>query len=93
MTYFSNNTEGELFKEENCYKCLNWVYDKDSQEEGCPIMDLHLLHSYELYNSRSLAKEMLDFLIPAWEIKDGAAIVPKCSMFLAKENFLTKEAK
>ena len=76
MAYFANSTEGEFFKEENCYKCKNWGKNEEDAG-GCPIMDLHLFYSYELANSKTKAKKMLDFLIPS-----KAGVIPKCSMLL-----------
>lgn len=77
MAYFANGTEGSIYEENYCDKCKNW------RKGGCPIMDLHLIYSYELCNSKSVGKKMLDFLIPEDE-KNCCA--DKCSMFLKKEN-------
>ena len=87
MAYFSNGTEAESFKENNCYQCKNWKHDKKTDTWGCPIMDLHLLHSYDLCNSKSLAKEFLDFLIPKRKLdkKTNALIVPPCLMLLKRK--------
>ena len=75
MTYFANGTEGELFQEENCDKCKN-----NPKKGMCPIIQLHYEYNYELCNSKSKAKKILDFLIPEWKITDRGAEVPKCSM-------------
>jgi len=64
MGYFSNGTEGECYMQSYCFKCKNWREKKGEGAPGCPIMDLHMFHGYDLCNSRSLAKKMLDFLIP-----------------------------
>jgi hypothetical protein len=79
MGYFSNSTEGGLFIERNCCRCANWMVNKENDTEGCPIMDLHLLYGYELANSKSKAKEMLDFLI---DTQGNDIDKWKCSMFL-----------
>lgn len=89
MAYFPNGTAGECYLLSYCFNCKNWRKKKGENVAGCPVWDLHILYSYELCNSKSKAKEMLDFLIP--EDKDDATInhfgryMPtKCSMFLKK---------
>ena len=79
MGYFSNGIEGELYREEYCMKCRNWRKKKEELTDGCPIMDLHFSYSYELCNSKSIAKKMLDFLIPQEKIYNL-----RCRMFLRK---------
>jgi hypothetical protein len=81
MAYFSNGTEGVGYMEAFCFKCKNWIDKKDGRGSGCPIWDLHLIYSYELCNSKSIGKKMLDFLIPA----DKHHCACKCSMFLSKK--------
>jgi hypothetical protein len=80
MAYFSNGAEGVGYMEAFCFKCKNWVDKKDGRGGGCPIWDLHLIYSYELCNSKSIGKKMLDVLIPA----DKNHCACKCSMFLKK---------
>ena len=86
--YFPNGTSGECYLSAYCWNCKNWVDKKDGRGFGCPIWDLHLWHSYELCNSRSIAKKMLDFLIP---IDKKTCSATKCSMFLPKK--VKREAK
>lgn len=74
MGFFSNGDEGRIYQEIYCSKCINWKEDEFGH--GCPIWDLHLNHSYELCNSRSLAKRMLDYLIPK-----GTCFNGQCRMF------------
>lgn len=31
----SNGTEGDMFREDNCYKCKHWVLDKPTDTYGC----------------------------------------------------------
>jgi len=80
MGYFANSTESEMFKDDNCYQCLNWRDLEDGRGFGCPIIDLHQMYNYELCNSKSKAKQMLDFFIPEFDYK--RSIQPPCSMFL-----------
>ncbi len=71
MGYFSNGTEGEMYQERWCSRC---VRDK---EEGCPVWIAHLLYSYQLCNSpEDPGKVMLDMLIPREGIYNG-----QCAMF------------
>jgi len=39
--YFSNGTEGEMFYERNCARCIH------DTEQGCPVWALHLLWNYD----------------------------------------------
>lgn len=76
MAYFANGTEGLMFRDAFCYQCVHWknLVDKDGHDQedtaGCPVYDIHLMHSYELCNAkdgedegRRIAKWMLDTLI------------------------------
>jgi hypothetical protein len=76
MAYFSNGTEGFEYKKRFCFRCINWREDENGW--GCPIWDVHILYSYELCNSKSKAKEMLDFLIPM----DKEHNPKECRMFM-----------
>jgi hypothetical protein len=55
MAYFSNGTEGLLYREAYCDKCR---WDKDQR---CPIWNLHLRHNYDECNK---ADSFLHALIP-----------------------------
>ena len=82
MAHFSNGTDGVSYLENVCFKCKNWKDEKDGRGYGCPIMDLHVLYGYELFNSKSLAKWMLDYLIP-----DDIGVGQKtCTMFLERDD-------
>jgi hypothetical protein len=79
MGYFSNGTEGGIFREEFCYRCRNWGADsrsRETDEPGCPIMDAHLLHGY---GAKGEVKDILDLLIE----RDG--ITNTCTMFVEAE--------
>ena len=80
MGYFSNGSEGEIYWFSYCKKCNNWTKREGELEFGCPIWDLHILYQYNLCNSRSLAKKILDFLIPTNKKECNNE---KCSMFLS----------
>ena len=63
MAYFSNGTEGMMWREHNCDIC--W-HDRN-EDEGCPIECLHLLYNYDQHSKDKVAmlkKEVLDTLIP-----------------------------
>ncbi len=90
MGYFANGTEGELFREQFCYQCVNWGADalsRKSSSDGCPIMDVHVLHGY---GASEDMKTILDQLIERHEIKDVAPNRPvaqganRCLMFHRK---------
>jgi hypothetical protein len=79
MGYFSNGTEGDMYEEEYCYKCLNF-----DEEKGCPIMNLHLVWNYEAISSKgdAIKKYALDWFIPP--NKDGM-FNQQCRMFKEEE--------
>ena len=81
MGYFSNGTEVLIYQEKYCFNCKNYIDKKDGRGEGCPIWDLHFLYGYELCNSKSKGKVMLDYLIP----EDEEGMNKECSMFLKRE--------
>lgn len=55
MGYFSNGTEGDMYREAYCNRC------KWDREQSCPIWGAHLVHNYaECNNPHSI----LHMLIP-----------------------------
>lgn len=80
MAYFSNGSEGFYYKKRYCFRCINWTEDENGW--GCAVWDLHILYAYELCNSKSIAKNMLDFLIPM----DEGHQAEMCKMFIAKDS-------
>ena len=75
MGYFADDTEAELFVEKYCYKCRNWRIN------GCAIIDIHRYYGYQLSNSKSIAKKILDYFIQ----NDGVKIDKwSCRMFLKR---------
>ena len=75
MAYFSNGTEGMLYTEKYCNRCVHGTGKYGNLD--CAVWDVHLLFSYEECNSGSNAKTILDTLIPM-DIKNRPS---KCSMF------------
>lgn len=61
MGYFSNGTEGMMYEERYCSRCVHFGPEEGP---GCPIWFAHLLYAYEECNSNSNAHAMLDMLIP-----------------------------
>lgn len=68
MGYFSNGTEGEIYQEDFCFKCVH------DQDQNCRVWLAHLLYNYSFQE-----KSMLDLLIP--RSKDGLSN-DKCTMFI-----------
>ena len=69
MGYFSNGTEGEMYEERYCSKCLH-------EKDGCAVMLAHLIHNYDECNN---PESILHMLIP--KTKDNLGN-EKCRMFV-----------
>lgn len=86
MGYFANGTEGEMFHERNCAKCLHW------REEGpmCPVLSVHHDWNYAQYDRKDgvdtpeakRTKAILDVLIPPSKcgLYNG-----RCAMLIERE--------
>ena len=84
MGYFSNGTEGLIFQETYCERCLNWRDLDDGRGPGCPVYDSHLLYAYELCNAGDHpGKVLLDLLIKRTEV--GGIDGNECQMFLPRD--------
>ncbi|TLX12099.1 hypothetical protein [Rhizobium sp. MHM7A] len=68
MGYFPNGTEGMLYEEEYCDRCLH--------QDECPVWLAHLLYSYRDCNHDS---SILHLLIPKLQLSNG-----QCLMFVDK---------
>ncbi|MCD1645219.1 hypothetical protein [Aurantimonas coralicida] len=68
MGYFSNGTEGMMYEEDFCSKCLHG--------DGCPVWDAHMLKNYEECNKPD---SILHMLIPRTE---GGLGNGQCLMFI-----------
>lgn len=86
MAYFSNGTEGMMYEERYCDKCLHST-NEDDEMYGCPVLDLHLFWNYEqntghpekdteLSNAKTFALEMF--------IEREGIGNKKCKMFSPK---------
>ena len=77
MGYFSNGTEGLMYEERYCARCVH------DNKGTCPVLVAHLLFAYELCNEKvHPGKVMLDMLIPL--SKDGCGN-EQCVMFVEKD--------
>jgi hypothetical protein len=78
MGYFSNSTEGMMYMEEFCLKCVNWRDSGDGRGEGCPIQDLHLMWNYDAVgkNADKTKAEALSHFIPREGIENT-----QCTMY------------
>ena len=47
MGYFPNGTSHDYYTSQYCDHCRNFRRDPDSEVEGCPIMDLHMIWNYD----------------------------------------------
>ena len=54
MGYFSNGTEGQMYEERYCSRCVH-----RDDEYGCPIWNLHFV-----FNGEAEWRDTLDMLIP-----------------------------
>lgn len=72
MGYFSNGSEGESYFETYCAKC---VHESETNDVGCPIWNLHLLHNYDDCNKKD---SYLHVLIP----RDVHGMNEQCAMFV-----------
>ncbi len=61
MAHFSTGTEGQMYEEKFCHRCVYWVGDvlNIGSEMGCPVWELHFLH-----NGDRAWQPILDTLIP-----------------------------
>ena len=74
MGYFSNGTEGEMYQEKWCDRCLH------RGDDSCAVWLVHLTHNYDQHKDKIL-KLALDTLIPREGIGNG-----QCRMFLDEAN-------
>jgi hypothetical protein len=71
MGYFSNGTEGEMYVDAYCSRCIH-----NDQDKPCPIWTLHMLHNYKECNKPD---SFLHRLIPRSKDCCGNE---QCSMFI-----------
>ena len=82
MGYFSNGTEGMIYEEAFCRRCIHYGPEEGP---GCPIWAAHLLYAYELCNDdEHPGKVMLDMFIPPEE-EAGLNGNGRCRMFVQDE--------
>jgi hypothetical protein len=71
MGYFSNGSEGAIYEETFCKRCVHFGPEEGP---GCVIWMAHLLHNYDECNKDD---SILHLLIPRKGIENG-----KCNLFL-----------
>lgn len=74
MGYFSNGTEGDIYRARWCSSCAN--DGDDVHEIGCAVWDAHLWHNTDQF-SNDKVKAILETLIP----RDDKGGNGKCHMF------------
>lgn len=92
MGYFANGTEGALFEEAFCSRCVHSDIGPGKElgvDPPCPVWMAHLQYAYELCNKREHpGKVILDTLIPIKTVKasDGFDVpVNECKMFFPRD--------
>lgn len=81
MGYFPNGTEGMIYDEEMCSRCVHQKPD----DGGCAVWLLHMIYNYDqLDKGQEKLKTALDILIPVGE--DGLSN-EKCTMFHDKNTY------
>lgn len=89
MGYFANGTEGAIFEERVCSRCVH--YDREpGVDKPCPVWMAHLLYAYDLCNEKEHpGKVILDMLIPEERpvASDGLVGGPvlDCAMFWPRD--------
>ena len=63
MGYFSNGTEGMLYEDKYCEKCVHY-----HPEHNCPCLDAHMLWNYDECNKKD---SILHKMIPLLEDSPG----------------------
>lgn len=71
MGYFSNGTEGELYQEDYCDRCIHG-------QDGCAVWFAHEMYNYDECNNKN---SILHLLIPRSE--DGLGN-EQCRMFVER---------
>ena len=74
MGYFSNGTEGDMFEDKWCSRCVH-VGPPDGP--GCPVMLAHVLHNYNECNNPD---SILHLLITRGKAENG--FHQECRMFV-----------
>ncbi len=93
MGYFSNGTEGAIYEDRYCSRCIHSDLGPGKEigvDKPCPIWMMHLLYAYELCNEKDHpGKVMLDTFIPLVTIKarDGIDFPDngECVMFTPRD--------
>ncbi len=80
MGYFSNGTEGEMYFEQWCSRCVH--RDGPAGDSGCAVWLAHLMSNYSECNKKD---SILHVLIPRDGINNG-----QCAMFFEGDSPASK---
>ena len=72
MGYFSNGTEGLMYEEKYCERCVH--YEDADGNHACPVWAAHLFYCY---GADEKTQRILDMLIPQEGVGNG-----QCTMFV-----------
>ena len=78
MAYFANGTEGQIYEDHYCARCIHSLGHDANKGECCPVLLLHLLWNGDKIEDRELA---LDLFIPREGIHNK-----QCEMFVDEDN-------
>lgn len=74
MGYFSNGTDGMIYEDTFCSRCIH----NNKSEKGCAVWDAHSIYNYDECNK---ADSILHILIP----RDENGRNQECKMFIEQE--------
>lgn len=80
MGYFSNGTEGQLYEEQYCSRCVH--RDGKDGQSGCAVWLAHLMDNYEQCNNPD---SVLHVLIRQGDRKKGEPWNLECEMFIPRD--------
>lgn len=89
MAYFSNGTEGEMYEDKYCSRCIHNTADPQDAltVNECPVLEVHLIYNYDQHRKTKegvVVREILSTLIPMIE---GEPYADECSMFIEGSQF------
>jgi len=76
MGYFSNSTEGMIYEEEYCNKCVH-----NHPECSCPCLEAHAIWNYDECNNED---SILHKMIPMSKTEDGCPYNDQCIFFVRR---------
>jgi len=89
MGYFSNGTEGEIYRDDYCQRCLHWQDLDDGRGEGCPVWNLHLIFNRDQLNSEGEPEGPIHWILSTL-IPEKRGHNDQCAMFVTVETRLKR---